>query len=111
MHLQLDSLPFHMQVMSDEKGWYTELRYWENRFDPALLDIFLNSYEHVLLAMLEERSARRLKKHLPLKKYLLPRKHLPKVKMPKRKKNLPLKKKQAHFSRKSRAKPLKRQTN
>ena len=64
IHLQLDSLPFHMQVMSYEGGWYTELRYWENRFDPAQLEIFLNCYEEVVNAMLEERSARRLKKHI-----------------------------------------------
>ena len=31
--LQLDSLPFHMQIMYDDDGFYTELRYWENRFD------------------------------------------------------------------------------
>ena len=64
IHLQLDSLPFHMQVMSYEGGWYTELRYWENRFDPAQLEIFLNCYEEVINAMLEEHSARRLKKHI-----------------------------------------------
>jgi len=37
---------------------------WENRFDPAQLEIFLNCYEEVINAMLEERSARRLKKHI-----------------------------------------------
>lgn len=69
IRLQLDSLPFHMQVMYDDKGYYYELRYWENRFDRAQLEIFLTCYESILNAMMEERSVRRLKKHLPEKVY------------------------------------------
>lgn len=65
IHVQLDSLPFHLQVMFDEKGYYTELRYWENRFDREVLEIFLLCYESVLAAMLEESSVRCLKKYLP----------------------------------------------
>ncbi len=65
VHLQLDSLPFHMQVMTTDKGYYTELRYWKNRFDESLLSVFLTCYENVLWAMTKERSARRLKKHMP----------------------------------------------
>ncbi len=68
-HVQLDSLPFHMQVMSDEKGYYQELRYWSNRFDETLLQIFLNCYEHIVFAMLGEESVRRLKRHLPEEVY------------------------------------------
>ncbi len=64
-HIQLDSLPFHMQVFTDDKGYYQELRYWENRFDKKQLEIFLECYEYILLAMLEETSVRRLKRHLP----------------------------------------------
>lgn len=66
---QLDSLPFHLQVMSDEEGYYMELRYWENRFDKESVEIFLHCYEYVLMAMLEERSVRRLKKHIPEEYY------------------------------------------
>lgn len=67
VHLQLDSLPFHLQVMADDNGYYTQLRYWENRFDEDQLQIFLTCYESVIkaMAMEEERSARRLKKHIP----------------------------------------------
>lgn len=65
VRLQLDSLPFHMQVMSDEMGYYMELRYWENRFDREQIEIFLTCYENILEAMMDERSVRRLKKHLP----------------------------------------------
>ncbi len=67
VHLQLDSLPFHLQVMTDDDGYYTQLRYWKNRFDEDQLQIFLTCYESVLKAMSmeEERSARRLKKHIP----------------------------------------------
>ncbi|MCR4716010.1 MAG: AMP-binding protein [Lachnospiraceae bacterium] len=68
-HLQLDSLPFHMQVFNDDKGYYQELRYYENRFDEDLLRVFLNCYEHILIAMLEETSVRRLKRHLPEEVY------------------------------------------
>ncbi len=67
IHLQLDSLPFHMQVMSDKNGFYTELRYWKNRFDRDLLEEFLDCYEAVILAMETEPSARRLKKYIPEK--------------------------------------------
>lgn len=69
IRLQLDSLPFHMQVMYDEKGYYYELRYWDNRFDRSQLEVFLGCYEHILNAMLEERSVRRLKKHIPEKMF------------------------------------------
>lgn len=65
VHVQLDSLPFHFQVMYDADGYYTELRFWENRFDKDTLNIFLDCYEAVLVAMLEETSVRLLKRHMP----------------------------------------------
>lgn len=65
MKIQLDSLPFHLQVMSDEKGYFYELRYWKNRFDREQLKIFMISLEAVVGAMLEEPSVRRLKRYLP----------------------------------------------
>ena len=51
--------------MTDENGYFTELRYWKNRFSEDILSVFLNCYEHILAAMTKERSARCLKKHLP----------------------------------------------
>lgn len=79
-HVQLDSLPFHMQVFNDDKGYYQELRYWANRFDRKQLEIFLECYEYILLAMLEETSVRRLKRHLPEnvfpKHFIIPTKQL-----------------------------------
>mgnify|MGYP003913690073 CR=1 FL=1 len=65
MKIQLDSLPFHLQVMADEKGYFYELRYWRNRFDREQLKIFMLCMETIVEAMLEEPSVRRLKKHLP----------------------------------------------
>ena len=65
IHVQLDSLPFHLQIMYDDDGYYTELRYWENRFDREVLEIFLTCYEEILRAMLNETSVRCLKQHLP----------------------------------------------
>ncbi len=66
---QLDSLPFHMQVMSDDDGYYMELRYWNNRFDKKLVEIFLTCYEEILAAIPTEPSARRLKKHISEEMY------------------------------------------
>lgn len=63
--LQLDSLPFHFQIMYDDYGYYTELRFWENRFDAETLQVFLTCFEEVLKAMLEEASVDQLKYHLP----------------------------------------------
>lgn len=62
---QLDSLPFHMQVMSDKDGYYLELRYWENRFDRKLLEIFVDCFENILVRMLSETSVRKLKDAVP----------------------------------------------
>lgn len=64
--IQLDSLPFHLQVMSNTKGFYFyELRYWKNRFDEQQLKIFMDCMDVIVEAMLTEPSVRRLKKHLP----------------------------------------------
>ena len=63
--LSLDSLPFHLQIMSDKKGYYTLLRYWENRFDKEQLETFLRCYESIINAMLVESSVRRVKKYIP----------------------------------------------
>lgn len=63
--IKLDSMPFHMMVMSDNKGYRYVLRYWQNRFDREQLTTFLLCYECVLEAMLEETSVRKLRDHLP----------------------------------------------
>ncbi|MBO5303974.1 MAG: AMP-binding protein [Lachnospiraceae bacterium] len=62
--LQLDALPFHLQVMSDKKGYFYELRYWENRYDKAQLEVFMRCFEAILQAMQTESSVRRLKKYI-----------------------------------------------
>ncbi len=64
-HIQLDSLPFHLQVMSDKLGYYYELRYWENRMDRQQLEVFMTCMGCIVNAMMDEPSVRRLKKHLP----------------------------------------------
>lgn len=70
-HVVLDSMPFHMQVMSDNKGYRYLLRYWQNRFDREQLNIFLQCYECVLEAMLEETSVRKLRDYFPSKVFPL----------------------------------------
>ena len=63
--VQLDSLPFHLMIYTDDRGYYYELRYWENRFDREQLTVFMECMELIAEAMLTEPSVRRLKKHLP----------------------------------------------
>ena len=63
--MQLDSLPFHLQVFTDAKGYYYELRYWENRFDTRQLHDFLTVMESLMDAMQEETLVRRLSRRLP----------------------------------------------
>lgn len=63
--IKLDSMPFHMQVMSDNKGYRYVLRYWQNRLDREQLSIFLKCYECVLEAMMEETSVRKLRSYFP----------------------------------------------
>ena len=63
--MQLDSLPFHFQIFADKKGYFYELRYWENRFDKEQLEVFLRCYEVIVQAMLVETSVRRVKKYIP----------------------------------------------
>ena len=65
VELELDSLPFHLQIMSDKKGYSVLLRYWENRFDREQLEVFLRCYESIINAMLVESSVRRVKKYIP----------------------------------------------
>lgn len=62
--IQLDALPFHLQVMSEKNVYVYELRYWENRYDRELLEVFMQSYEAITQAMLVEPSVRRLKKYI-----------------------------------------------
>ena len=62
--IQLDALPFHLQVMWDEKGYYYELRYWKNRFDTQLLKLFMTVMEQIVAAMEEEGQAAGLKNRL-----------------------------------------------
>lgn len=64
-NIQLDSLPFHLQVMAGDKGYYYVLRYWENRFDIEQLDVFMRCYEAIIEAMMTESSVRRVKKYIP----------------------------------------------
>jgi hypothetical protein len=62
--MQLDAMPFHMQVMNSKKGYYYQLRFWENRYDREQLELFLRSYKAILNAMMNEPSVRRLKKYV-----------------------------------------------
>lgn len=69
LKLQLDSLPFHMQVMKNQNGYYTELRYWENRFDAKQLELFLTCYQCILEALMQEENIAELNQHFPKQVY------------------------------------------
>ncbi len=67
--MQLDSLPFHLMIHSTEKDYTYELRYWENRYDREMLQVFLSVMENILKFIPDESSVRKLKYHLPQKLY------------------------------------------
>ena len=68
--IQLDSLPYHLMIYADASGYTYELRYWENRYDRDMLEVFLTAMENVVVAMQEgETSVRKLKDHLAAKLY------------------------------------------
>ena len=69
MHLQLDSLPFHLMIHSRKDGYTYELRYWENRYDREMLAVFMEAMDNILSAMFTETSARRLKYHISSRLY------------------------------------------
>ena len=64
IRLNLDATPFHLQVMANDKGYFYELRYWENRYERKQLEIFMHCYQSILQAMMIEKSVRRLKYYL-----------------------------------------------
>jgi hypothetical protein len=49
--LQLDSQPFHLQIVADDDGFSYEQRYWRNRFDACQLKVFLRVLEAAVVAM------------------------------------------------------------
>ena len=63
--ISLDSLPFHLMIMSDWRGYYYELRYWENRFDREQLQVFMSVYESVVAAMMTVESVDQIRRQLP----------------------------------------------
>ncbi len=62
--VQLDALPFHLNIYAKNKGYTYELRYWENRFDKEMLEVFMRCYEAIIQAMMTEVSVRRVKKYI-----------------------------------------------
>lgn len=67
--IQLDSLPFHLMIYAVNKGYTYELRYWENRYNRDMLEVFIAAMEDVIVAMQEETSVRKLKDHLAARLY------------------------------------------
>ena len=63
--IQLDALPFHLNIYAQKKNYIYELRYWENRFDKEMLEVFMRCYDAVIQAMMTESSVRRVKKYIP----------------------------------------------
>ena len=63
--LQLDSLPFHLMVMNSKGGYRYELRFWENRFDRRMLQMFVDAMDAILEAMLTVSKLSELHEALP----------------------------------------------
>ncbi|MEE0265752.1 MAG: hypothetical protein UD936_09015, partial [Acutalibacteraceae bacterium] len=70
IHLQLDSLPFHLMVYENTNEFTYELRYWENRFDEKQLRVFLDVLESVTRGMIRTDSVNNLRSYIP-KKFLV----------------------------------------
>ncbi len=70
VHLQLDSLPFHLMVYENTNEFTYELRYWENRFDEKQLRVFLDVLESITRGMIRTDSVNNLRSYIP-KKYLI----------------------------------------
>lgn len=64
-HLQLDSLPFHLMIFSNEETYSYELRYWNNRFEEKQLQIFMDCMDAVLKAMVEKDMLSSVRNELP----------------------------------------------
>jgi long-subunit acyl-CoA synthetase (AMP-forming) len=67
--LQLDSLPFHLMVMNSKGGYRYELRFWENRFDGRMLQMFVDAMDAILGAMLKVSHLSQLHEALPKNLY------------------------------------------
>ena len=66
VHMQLDSLPFHLMIHARRDGsYFYELRYWANRFEEEQLSVFMDAMDAVLSAMDGEDLVHDLKNHLP----------------------------------------------
>lgn len=63
--VEMDALPFHLQIMSEDKEYKYWLRYWDNRFEKDQMEVFMNCYEGVLQGMLTETYVSRLKYSIP----------------------------------------------
>ena len=63
--LQLESQPFHLQIIATDSGFTYEQRFWKNRFDRAQLEVFLSALESVVLSMMTERDVSRIRERIP----------------------------------------------
>ena len=64
IRLQLDSRPFQLMLHSSKAEYSYELRFWENRFDREMLQVFLTVMEDIIIAIPKETSARKLQDYL-----------------------------------------------
>lgn len=63
--LPMDALPFHLSVMQGKRKFFCELRYWKNRYDASMLQMFLSAYEYVLLQMIQGQDIRDAQTYMP----------------------------------------------
>jgi hypothetical protein len=65
VHLPMDALPFHLNVLEGTTGYVHDFRYWKNRFQVEQLRLFLKVYEHTLKHIIEGGEIRDPQTYLP----------------------------------------------
>jgi hypothetical protein len=65
VHLNMDALPFHLNVLEGKENFVYDFRYWSNRFEESQLRLFLTVYEHTLKHIVEGGDVRNPQTYLP----------------------------------------------
>ena len=65
VHLNMDALPFHLNVLEGKENFVYDFRYWSNRFEESQLRLFLGVYEHTLRHIVDGGDVRDPQTYLP----------------------------------------------
>jgi hypothetical protein len=65
VHLSMDALPFHLNVLEGKDNFVYDFRYWNTRFEESQLRLFLTVYEYTLKHIVEGGDVRNPQTYLP----------------------------------------------